>query len=54
MEKRWLVQKDDQDKWQVSVRHGGPVVRTKYAEYWQRAMKRLVKLIKALTPYVSS
>jgi hypothetical protein len=52
MEKRGLVQKDAQDKWQVSVRHGSPVIRTKYAEYWQREMKRLVRLVKALAPFV--
>jgi hypothetical protein len=52
MQKRGLVEKDEQDKWRISVRHGSPVIRTEYAEYWQREMKRLVKLVKAISPYV--
>ena len=52
LEKRGLIEKDAQDRWRVATRDGVPVIRTEYADYWRREMQRLVKLVRALKPYV--
>ncbi len=52
LEKRGLIEKDARDKWRIAVRENGPVIRTEYSEYWSREMKRLVKLVRALKPFV--
>ncbi|WP_442754767.1 hypothetical protein ACNHKD_17495 [Methylocystis sp. JAN1] len=52
LEKRGLIEKDAQDRWRIATRDGVPVIRTEYADYWRREMQRLLKLIRALKPYV--
>jgi hypothetical protein len=52
MQSRGLLEKVDQDKWQVTLRGDQPTIRVDYEQFWQREMRRLVKLVRALSPYV--
>lgn len=52
LEGRGLIEKDAQDRWRIATRDGVPVIRTEYADYWRREMQRLVKLVRALKPFV--
>lgn len=49
---RGLLEKVDHDKWQPTIRGDAPVIRQQYEEFWQREMRRLVRLVRALKPFV--
>jgi hypothetical protein len=36
----------------VSLRDDTPIIRSEYEQFWQREMKRLVRLAPALKPFV--
>ncbi|HEY8160955.1 MAG TPA: helix-turn-helix domain-containing protein [Methylocystis sp.] len=52
LQKRGLLEKVEQDKWQVTLRNDQPIIRADYEQFWQREMRRLVKLVRALAPHV--
>jgi DNA-binding transcriptional ArsR family regulator len=52
LQTRGLLEKADQDKWQVTVRDDQPIIRREYEQFWAREMRRLVKLVRALKPFV--
>lgn len=52
LQSRGLLERGEQDKWRISVRDDQPIIRTDYAEFWRREMRRLVRLVRALKPYV--
>jgi IclR helix-turn-helix domain len=52
LQSRGLLEKVEQDRWHVSVRDDMPIIRSEYEEFWRREMKRLVRLARALKPYV--
>lgn len=52
LQKRGLLEKVEQDKWQVGLRNDQPIIRADYEQFWQREMRRLVKLVRALAPYL--
>ncbi len=52
LQSRGLLEKAEQDKWQIAVRDDQPIIRSEYEQFWQREMRRLVKLVRALKPYV--
>lgn len=49
---RGLLEKVDHDKWQPAVRNQAPVIRQDNEEFWRREMRRLVRLVRALKPFV--
>ncbi|RTL81939.1 MAG: hypothetical protein EKK29_16885 [Hyphomicrobiales bacterium] len=49
---RGLLEKVGSDKWQPAVRHDVPVIRQEYEQFCQREIRRLVKLVTALKPFV--
>lgn len=52
LQNRGLLEKIDQDKWQPTVRNNAPVIRQEYEQFCQREIRRLVKLVTALRPFV--
>lgn len=52
LQKRGLLEKGEQDKWQTAVHNDRPIIRIEYEQFWQREMRRLVKLVRALKPFV--
>lgn len=52
LQNRDLIEKFDNDKWRPATRGDVPVIRSEYGQFWAREMRRLVKLVRALKPYV--
>jgi hypothetical protein len=52
LQKRGLLEKVEQDKWQVALHNDQPIIRVQYEQFWQREMRRLVRLVRALAPFV--
>jgi hypothetical protein len=52
LQSRGLIEKIDHDKWRPATKDDVPVIRSAYEEFWAREMRRLVKLVRALEPYL--
>lgn len=52
LESRGLLERAPDDGWRLTVVDARPVIRSRYEAVWQRVMRRLVKLVRALREHV--
>lgn len=52
LESKGLLERAPNDGWRLAVVEGRPVIRSRYEAVWQRVMRRLVKLVRALKEHV--
>ncbi|WP_363350160.1 hypothetical protein [Methylocystis echinoides] len=52
LESKGLLERGPNDGWRLVVKDGRPVIRARYESVWQRVMRRLVKLVRALKEHV--
>ena len=48
LEGKGLLEKTPFDGWRLSVKDGRPVIRSRYETVWQRVIRRLVRMVRAL------
>jgi hypothetical protein len=52
LESRGLLERSSRNQWRVAVKDGQPVIRTEFADVWQKEMWRIVKFVRALKEYL--
>ncbi len=52
LESKGLLERTPDDGWRLAIVEGRPVIRSRYEAVWQRVMRRLVKLVRALKEHV--
>ncbi len=52
LESKGLLERGPDDGWRLAVVNGRPVIRARYESVWQRVIRRLVKLVRALKEHV--
>jgi hypothetical protein len=52
LESKGLLERSSRNEWRVAVKDGQPVIRTEFADVWQKEMWRVVKFVRALKRYV--
>lgn len=52
LESKGLLERTPNDGWRLAVEEGRPVIRSRYEAVWQRVIRRLVKLVRALKEHV--